>query len=167
MKRKLLALIVFGIAFGFVEAAVVYYLRTLFGDHSNFNPPTHYRIILNLGLIAFLAPGSLVLPAASITHAESLREIATLVMLASIAYLSAPRWISRLAAFMIAFATWDLFYYVFLHVLTGWPRSLIDIDVFFIVPVPWVGPVLTAVLASLVLLIGGILIYRRTYPAAS
>ena len=32
--------------------------------------------------------------------------------------------------------------------LTGWPTSLTDTDVFFLIPVPWLGPVATAVVAS-------------------
>lgn len=161
MNRKLLALIVFGIAFGFVEAAVVYYLRTLFGLDANFTPPANSKIILNLGVIAFLAPGSTVLPAAAITHAEAVRELATLVMLGAIAYIAGKSWKTRFAAFLVSFATWDIFYYVFLRVLTGWPGTLLDIDVFFMVPVPWVGPVITAVAASLLLFAAGTFIYLR------
>ncbi len=164
MTRKLLALIVFGAAFGFVEAAVVYYLRTLFGIDSNFTPQPSYRVILNLRLIAFLAPESVVLPAAPIARAEGLRELATLVMLAVVAFLAGNSRRPRLGAFLISFATWDIFYYVFLRLLTGWPRSLFDIDVFFIDPVPWVGPVITAVFASLLLFVAGTLLFLHRSP---
>ena len=44
---------------------------------------------------------------------------------------------------------WDLTGYPFLRVLDGsLPTSLLDLDVFFLVTVPWVGPVETAVVAS-------------------
>lgn len=161
MKRKLVALIVFGVAFGFVEAAVVYYLRTLFGLNSNFVPHVSYKLILNLGLIAFLKPGSIVLPNAQIARAEALRELATLIMLVAISFLAGSRYRARLAAFLISFATWDVFYYVFLRFLTGWPRTLLDMDVFFLDPVPWVGPVITAIFISMLLFAAGVLIYIR------
>ena len=48
---------------------------------------------------------------------------------------------------------WDLTYYLFLRVLDGWPAALTDRDVFFLIPVTWVGPVLTAVVASTVVLV--------------
>ena len=57
-----------------------------------------------------------------------------------------------MAAFFVAFTVWDLTYYLFLRVLTGWPTSLTDTDVFFLIPVPWLGPVATAVVASAVVL---------------
>ncbi len=161
MKRKLLALILFGLAFGFVEAAVVYYLRTLFGIGANFAQPANYTVIVNLGVIAFLSPGSIVLPNVAVTHAEAFRELATLIMLAVVGYLAGGRWRSRFAAFLVSFSAWDLFYYVFLRLLTGWPKTVFDIDVFFIDPVPWVGPVITAVAASLILLILGSVIFLR------
>jgi hypothetical protein len=153
--------VAFGVAFGSVEAAVVYYLRTLFGLNSNFAGHPTPHIILNLGIIAFLAPGSIVLPNAGVAHAEALREIATLVMLGPVAFLGARRFRARLAAFLVAFATWDIFYYIFLRYRTGWPSSLLDIDVFFLDPVPWVGPVTTAVAMSRLLLPAGAWIFLR------
>jgi hypothetical protein len=162
MNKKLIALIVFGVAFGFVEAAVVYYLRTVFGLNSNFSPGQNYREILNLGFIAFLSPGSIILPKIEIAHAEGLREIATLVMLGAVSFLAGEKLKTRLAAFLISFATWDIFYYVFLYFLTGWPKTLMDIDVFFLDPIPWVGPVITAIIISSLLFIAGVKIYYNS-----
>jgi len=79
-------------------------------------------------------------------------EVATLVMLVAVAVLAGQTLRQRLAAFFIAFTVWDLTYYLFLRVLDGWPTSLGDRDVFFLIPVPWVGPVATAVVASGVVL---------------
>jgi len=73
-------------------------------------------------------------------------------MLGAIAWIAAKTWRRRVAAFFVAFAVWDLTYYLFLWVLDGWPTSVLDRDVFFLIPVAWVGPVLTAlVLSALVL----------------
>src|SRR6266850_628445 len=49
---------------------------------------------------------------------------------------------TRFAYTFVAFGVWDIFYYVFLKLLTPWPRSLLDWDVLFLVPLPWWGPVL-------------------------
>jgi hypothetical protein len=160
LNKKFVALIVFGIAFGFVEAAVVYYMRTIFGLSSNILQERSYKEILNVGFIAFLTPGSVVLPNVQIAHAEALREIATLLMLGAISFLSGEKLKTRLAALLISFATWDIFYYVFLYFLTGWPKTLMDIDVFFIDPIPWVGPVITPVVVSLLLFVAGAKIFH-------
>lgn len=159
MKKKLSAIIVFGIAFGFVEAAVVYYLRTIFGLNSNFVPQESYKVLINLGFISFLNTGSIILPDMAVARAEILREIATIVMLISVAYVSASKVKKRIGAFFIAFAAWDIFYYVFLYFLTGWPKSIWDIDVYFLNPVPWVGPVVTAIIASSVMFLVGVKFY--------
>ncbi|MBK6833902.1 MAG: hypothetical protein IPG89_06345 [Bacteroidetes bacterium] len=50
--------------------------------------------------------------------------------------------LTRFAYFIIAFAIWDIFYYVFLYVLLQWPESLFTWDILFLVPVPWTGPVI-------------------------
>jgi hypothetical protein len=162
MKKKLLALIIFGVAFAFVEAAVVYYLRIVFSFSSNYMPSGNFKEFLNLGFIAFLSPGSLVLPSLQITHVEALREIATLIMLASVSYLAGKNLKGRFAAFLISFATWDIFYYVFLRYLTGWPKTLSDIDVYFIIPVAWIGPVITPIVISLIMFGVGVWLYKKT-----
>jgi hypothetical protein len=139
---RLLIISVFAIAFALLEAAVVVYLRKLFGFDVGYLLPTP-KISLNLGFIAFLSPGTLILPDKFITQVELLREASTIIILITIALLSAKILRERLGVFLIAFSIWDIFYYVFLRLFSGWPRSLFDIDVFFLIPVPWVGPVLT------------------------
>ncbi len=47
----------------------------------------------------------------------------------------------------MGFATWDLSYYAFLRLISGWPQSLFTRDVFFLIPVPWIGPVITPIVA--------------------
>jgi hypothetical protein len=56
---------------------------------------------------------------------------------------------------------WDLFYYVWLRLLLGWPPSLLTWDVLFLIPVPWIGPVLAPVVVSIALVVGGVLLLRR------
>jgi len=152
VRLRLVALVVFGIGFGYVEAAVVSYLRRIIGYQSGYRVGAR-RVYLDLGFIAFVQPNRTVLVDPGLTQVEIAREAATLVMLVAIAVVAGQTLRRRLAAFFIAFTVWDLTYYLFLRVLDGWPTSLADLDVFFLIPVPWVGPVATAVVASCVVLV--------------
>ncbi len=159
MRMKLLALVLFSIAFAFVEAAVVFYLRRIF-DFRTY-PTTAYHNLINLGFMAFLSGGSQVLPDAKIMHAEVLREVATIIMLAAIAFISGVNFKQRAAAFLIAFSIWDLFYYAFLKYLTGWPTSVWSIDVYFLNPVPSAGLVIFPLILFSFTLVFGLIIYIR------
>ena len=72
---------------------------------------------------------------------EQVREIATLVMIAAVACLAGRTPRARLAAGLWIFGIWDILYYAFLRWLTGFPHSLADADVVFLVPVAWIFPV--------------------------
>jgi hypothetical protein len=142
MERKTLRTIVwvlvFAIAMAFLETAVVVYLRKLYYPDG------------------FIFPLKLIDPDIALT--EFLREIATLVMLAGIGVMAGRRNMERFAYFIFAFAIWDIFYYVFLYLLLGWPSSLMTWDVLFLVPVTWVGPVLAPVINSLMMILLAMLI---------
>lgn len=152
VRLRWVALLVFGAGFGYVEAAVVSYLRRIIGYQSSYQVGAR-KVYLDLGFISFVQPNRLVLVEPGLTQVEIAREAATLVMLAAIAVVAGETLLSRLAAFFIAFTVWDLTYYLFLRVLDGWPTSLLDLDVFFLIPVTWVGPVATAVVASSMVLV--------------
>ena len=83
---------------------------------------------------------------------ELLREVATIVMLVSISAAVGRSYYERLAYFLMNFAVWDIFYYVFLKVFLDWPATLLDWDILFLIPITWIGPVLAPVLCSLVML---------------
>lgn len=159
-RRNLLAVLVFGVAFGYVEAAVVFYLRRLLDYHADYSVVGKH-VYLDLGFIAFVTPARPVLGSDAVTTAETAREAATIVMLLAVAYLAARGFGRRAAAFLVAFAAWDITYYVWLHVLTGWPARLTDLDVYFLIPVTWVGPVITPLAISTVMLVGGAWWYLR------
>jgi hypothetical protein len=125
-------LTVFSIAMGFLETAVVVYLRELYYPNG-FNFP--------------LAP---IEPAIAVT--EFWREMATIVMLLGIACVAGKKLAERFAYFIYCFAIWDIFYYVFLKVLLDWPQSLFTWDILFLIPVPWVGPVIAPCLLSLTMI---------------
>jgi hypothetical protein len=151
---RLLSLIIFGVAFGLVEAAVVVYLR----QDLRLSPmPTGQAasVWINVGVIAFLKPGSKLL-GSGLQTIEMIREASTIIMLVAVAGITGRKWLERGIAFLTVFAIWDLSYYFWLRWLIGWPKSLLDPDVFFLIPVPWVGPVATPIIIDISLIIGGI-----------
>jgi hypothetical protein len=142
-SSKLFTVGIFSIAMAWMEAAAVVYLRTLV------HRITPYQL--------HPLPGA-VLPA----WIELVREAATLVMLISAAWLAGSGWRNRSGYFLFAFGMWDIIYYVFLKVIIGWPATLFDWDVLFLLPVPWWGPVLAPVLIALTMMLGGILLSRNS-----
>jgi hypothetical protein len=93
------------------------------------------------------------------------REAATMVMLFAVGWLAGRSWRARIGYSAVAFGVWDIFYYVFLKIICGWPHSLLDWDVLFLLPLPWWGPVLAPGLISLLLILWGTLAtqFERTY----
>ncbi len=156
--KNFVALFIFGVAFGFVESVVVYYLRHLANIHQNFNVKK-YHTILNLGFIAFIKPLSPLLVSSNITNVEFIREAATIIMLLAVSFIVSKSWKDRIGAFLIAFSVWDIFYYVFLKILTNWPSTFFTKDVYFLIPVVWVGPVITPLVISLFMFLTGSKLY--------
>ena len=137
----------FAVAMAWVEAASVHYLRVLVDrvDPYQANP------LPMQGLLG---------------QVELVRELATLVMLAAVGWLAGRTKAARLGYAAVAFGAWDIFYYVFLRVIDGWPRSLLDWDVLFLIPLPWWGPVLAPVCIALLMMVGGTLAARPSVPTA-
>jgi len=79
---------------------------------------------------------------------ETWREVATLAMLAALGWLAGQTRLERWAYGLFAFGLWDIGYYLWLKVLTGWPATLLDWDVLFLIPLRWWGPVLAPVLIA-------------------
>ena len=147
-KVKLLLLTLYAVGMAYVEAMVVVYLRRLL-------PPESDLSGLSIGEI------SGVLMEHNIYFEEQTREAATIVMLVCVAMLSGKAWRERAAAFLWCFALWDIFYYVFLRVWLGWPRSIMDMDVLFLIPGPWVAPVLLPVAISVCMAAGALVLFAR------
>ena len=139
-KRATVALLLFGVSFGYVEAAVVAYLRAL-GEpvRERFYPgrgPDDLFPLLKLEQLEAGGPELL-----QVLKTEFAREAATLVMLGAVATAVGRGGAQWLAAFMITFGVWDVSFYAFLRVLLHWPQSLLTWDLLFLIPVPWAGPV--------------------------
>jgi hypothetical protein len=153
-KRTLLAILLFGSAFGFLEAAVVVYLRQLHEPaRQKFHPgrpPAELFPLLTLDELG--ASGA---DQHSTLAIEIGREAATIIMLATVALAVARNSGQWAAAMGIAFGTWDITFYVFLKLLLDWPASLMTWDILFLIPVPWASPVLAPVLVSLAMIVAG------------
>src|SRR5580693_4357587 len=106
-------LLLFGISFGYVEAAVVVYLRTIYDP---IRRQLHPDRAAN-DLFPLITPDQLLgaVPSRSdLLRIELIREAATMLMLAAVALVAVgARGAAWLPAFAIAFGTWDFFYYVF------------------------------------------------------
>lgn len=142
MSRNTIKLLVwvglFAVAMGYLESAVVVYIRALYypeGFHFPMKEIHSYIMITEL-----------------------FREAATLLMLLGIGIIAGKKAITRFAYFIYAFAIWDICYYVFLKLLIGWPESLLTWDVLFFIPTTWIGPVISPVINSLMMILLGVLI---------
>jgi hypothetical protein len=131
-----LTVAVFAIAMAWMEAATVLYLRTVVDRIEPYqaNP---------LPFSGVLGPVELV------------REAATLIMLLTLGIAAGRTWRARFGYASIAFGFWDIFYYVFLRVMCGWPRTLFDWDILFLLPLPWWGPVLAPVCIAVLMIAWG------------
>src|SRR6185437_7305713 len=97
---------------------------------------------------------------AGLGEAELVREFATMVMLFTVGWLAGATWRSRAGYSFVAFGIWDIFYYVFLRVMTGWPKSLLDWDILFLIPLPWWGPVLAPMTIAFAMVLFGTVVSR-------
>jgi hypothetical protein len=70
-------------------------------------------------------------------------------MLTMVALLAASTRRDRWAAFLWAFSFWDLSHYAGLWAIIRWPTSFLDLDVLFLIPVPWIAQVWFPLLVSL------------------
>ncbi len=136
VKRQLFWLMIWGVAFAYIEASVVVYLREIYY------------------LDGFTFPVVIAEPHMVIT--EVVRELATLLIMWATVNLTYQILQSKLAAFMVIFGIWDIFYYLFLKIILNWPETLNSWDILFLIPVPWVGPIWAPIVVSIGLIYAGI-----------
>jgi len=144
-KKRWAMVVVFAVAMAWVESAAVVYLRTLVG---RIEPYQADPLPLSVGL----------------NQAELIREAATLIMLLAVGWLAGQTWRSRLGYSLVAFGVWDILYYVFLAMIGGWPHSIMDWDVLFLLPLPWWGPVIGPVTIAAMMIVGGTLVSQFDQP---
>lgn len=143
---RLFGLTLYSIGMAYVEAMVVVYLRRLI-------PFTDLSGMTIDNIASFLSENH-------IYFEEQTREAATIVMLICIALLSGRNIREKISAFLWCFGIWDIFYYVFLRIWTGWPKSFMDMDVLFLIPAPWVSPVAVPLIISLIMLIVSFFLFK-------
>ena len=133
----------YAIAMAWVESAVVFYLRYMM-DRIEPHQADPFPIIGGFGWV------------------ELIREFSTMVMLFTVGLLAGRTWRARIGYSVVAFGIWDIFYYVFLKLMCGWPHSLLDWDVLFLLPMPWWGPVLAPIMISLLMVVWGTFATRES-----
>lgn len=139
--KKITWICIFSIAMGYLEAAVVIYLRRLFYPE---------------GFAFPLEPID-----SSLSTVEFFREAATILMLVGAGYVAGKSLTTRFAWFIICFGIWDLAYYFFLWLFLDWPATLAEWDVLFLIPTAWIGPVWAPALVAICLCAFGTLILSK------
>lgn len=150
LARTLAPLLAFAAAMGWLEAVVVVYIRGLVGIARPETIPPAAEVMRRFAALPWLLP------------TEQTREAATVVMLASVAWLAARTWPGRLGAFLVCFGVWDIFYYVGLKALLRWPPSLFTRDMLFLIPPHpwWYQPVWVPIAISAVMIAAGVRLLR-------
>lgn len=140
--NKTIWIVLFALAMGYLESAVVVYIRALYYPEGFAFPLK--EMAQNLAIT------------------ELFREAATLIMLIAVGVLSARERLHRFAWFLIAFGIWDIAYYLFLKLLIGWPESLLTFDILFLLPTMWTGPVIAPVINSVtMILLAAVILHER------
>ena len=140
-NKKFLIISIFATAMGLLEAIVVVYLRLQFYPEG-FDFP--FKML----------PSDLIL-------VEWVREIATIVMLVSIGMLAGIDKLQKFFYFLFTFAIWDIIYYVGLKLFLDWPESMLTWDILFLIPIPWIGPVLAPVICSLTMIVFSVSVIKK------
>jgi hypothetical protein len=141
-RSTAVAVVAFGVAMGYLEAAVVVYLRSAIEAGA---------------VVAAYDPATF----GTFEAIEIARELATLVMITAVGWLAGRTRLERLAWAAVVFGAWDIVYYLGLRLAIGWPPSLETWDVLFLVPAPWVGPVWAPIVVSAALVASGLAAARR------
>ena len=163
VTQQLAASGVFAAAFGFVEAVVVVYLRAATGLLPGYQG-TLSDVIRRSGEFYQQSQAITQFPQSLLTL-EVFRESATILMLLSVAFLTATKASSRAAVFLWTFAIWDITYYAVLWATVRWPLSLKDPDVLFLIPRPWISPVWFPLLVSALAILA--VLFARANPPKS
>lgn len=138
LSTKIFAVFIFSVAMAYLESSVVVYLRLLYYPAGFIFP---IKII----------PDEIFL-------IELGRELATIIMLASISFLIGAKFVERFSYFLFAFGVWDIFYYVWLKIFINWPASLLTDDLLFLIPVPWISPVIAPIIISIIFIVLSIIL---------
>ncbi len=145
---KFIYLGLFATSMGYLEAAVVVYLRKIIYPNNFLFP-----LVIDISNKFFFI--------------EIARELSTIIILFMVAVLAGKKFIERFSYFLYIFAIWDIFYYLFLKITINWPASFLDWDILFLIPIPWTSPVLAPLVCSLTMIILSSLVFYlfKKYPS--
>ena len=136
--KKFIPLFFLVVSFAYIESAVVVYLRELYY-------PEGFKFPLKL------------IPS-NIGSIEVGREAATLVMIITIGLVAGKtRW-QKVSYSIFVFGIWDIFYYIWLKVFLNWPDSLLTWDILFLIPVPWIAPVLAPIIVAITISVASMIV---------
>jgi hypothetical protein len=130
-----MGIVLYAVAMAYLEAAVVIYLRAALGVATG----TIFPIDLSPAAMPY-------------GWIEVGREAGTLVMIAAVAWIAGRSPLERLAWAGVVFGVWDIGYYAWLWVFSGWPPSVGTWDLLFLLPAPWAGPVWAPIAVSAALI---------------
>ena len=140
MRFGVINITAFAIAMANVETMIVVYLRRLYYPDGFAFP----LVIIDIPTLIL----------------ELAREACTVVMLATFGIAAGRTSVGKFAYFIIGFGIWDLFYSVWLKIILNWPASVFTWDVLFLIPVPWIGPVIAPVSVACTMIGMGLVMLR-------
>ncbi|MBN2774338.1 MAG: hypothetical protein JXR31_08840 [Prolixibacteraceae bacterium] len=141
--QRIVVVGIFAIAMAYLESVIVVYLRDIYGINNLLT--------------------DLITEVDKYVKIEIGREIMTLIMLASIGIIAGKNLQEKFSYTVFAFGIWDIFYYIWLYVFIGWPQSLFEWDILFLVPLPWWGPVLSPVLIAILMCAGAVIVILKSF----
>ncbi|MDX2151067.1 MAG: hypothetical protein SFV54_10050 [Bryobacteraceae bacterium] len=161
MRKIVAGLILFGIPFGYLQATIASYIRSAYVTaHERYHGPA----VAQAGVFPLLTIQQL--SEAGVIHLLAIeigREAMSLGMIGAAAFTAGRTYRESVAAFAVGFGIWQIAFYAFLNLLTGWPQSLLDWDLLFLIPAPWTAPILAPLLLSLALIWCGVHFIQREW----
>jgi len=145
--NRIVSLVAFAVAMGYLEAVVVVYIRHLAGMVPV--PPAETWPQVMAKLPPWLLP------------TEQTREAATLIMLGAVALAAGRDLREKLCVLLLIFGVWDLCYYAGLKVLLHWPARLTTPNLLFLIPRPWFAPVWMPMAISVGMIVVGLALWPR------
>lgn len=143
--------VVFAVAMAYLESAVVVYLREALGVATDAVFPLDLSTAAS-GRLGWIEVG---------------REAATLLMIGAVGWIAGRSPWERLAWAAVVFGIWDIGYYFWLWLFSGWPSSLGTWDLLFLLPLPWAGPIWAPIAVSVALVGFGLALAGRLRAGAT
>ena len=134
-NKKFIWISIYAITMAYLEAAAVVYLRQIYGIGKDITIALKFDPLVGMTEVG--------------------REVATMMMILAVAVIAGNSKRSRIGFFLFVFGVWDFFYYIWLKVILNWPNSLLDLDLLFLLPLPWWGPVLSPLLIAVMMILTG------------